>query len=985
MTSFEKSFLSGHEIREKFLNYFKRHGHAIVGSSRLIPEDDDTLLFANAGMNQFKNLFLGLEKRNYARATTSQKCVRAGGKHNDLENVGFTARHHTFFEMLGNFSFGDYFKKEAIHFAWELLTQEMGIPKERLSVTVFKNDDEAADIWHNQEKVPRESISRFDEADNFWRMGDVGPCGPCTEIFFDHGPAAGCGKPDCKVGCSCDRFVEIWNLVFMQFSEDGKGPMKPLPKPSVDTGGGLERWAAVLQHCPNNYDTDFFTNIIQTAEQISKIKYIRGSQFKTNVERENTAAMRVLADHARASAFLIADGVIPSNEGRGYVLRRIMRRAIRYGRTLSKTDSLLKPMVGAVIQTMGSHYQELVTQKDLLLQTIEREETRFLQTLDQGTEILQNELEKLSSRGIKKVDGDLVFKLYDTFGFPVDLTRLMATEKGFLVDEKEFESRMEAARKQSQASWKGKAITSNEAHMIELAQGAAPTVFTGYGVDTPSGQKYLRGNGTQDSCKVLKLSNGDSIAKSLKAGDRGIVILERTPFYAESGGQVGDEGYLEILGKTKIKVENCIKKNDVHLHLVYVEAGELHSNDLVTAQVTEPQRQDTAANHSATHLLHSALRQVLGTHVTQAGSHVNFERLRFDFTHEGPLTSDEVEKIENLVNNEILKKNSVSCKDMALKDALQSGAMSLFGEKYGDFVRVVKMGDFSTELCGGTHVGNTRDISVFKIVSEGGLSSGVRRIEALTGSLGQEYLKKNLDENQSLRAAVVPPMNSISAGGDLQKMLTATREHLEVRRLLNMSNSWTHILERDLKDGGSYQSTARAIESLKNGLAEKRRQINSSARESSQPKSWSRVTDFVQWLLEELKWTEKEIKKSQSANIDITELMKNRKTFPGGEVVTVSIELEDRDVLSQLADKLKDQVKSGVVVLLGRGEKTHPLFVSVSKDLNGKFSAGKILQEMAAVMGGKGGGRPDFAQGAVGDTSQWAQATQKLYGILGAS
>lgn len=528
--------LTSSQIRSTYLNYFKRHGHAIVPSSRLVPEGDDTLLFTNAGMNQFKNLFLGLEKRDYARATTSQKCVRAGGKHNDLENVGFTARHHTFFEMLGNFSFGDYFKKDAIHFAWELLTKELQIPKEKLSVTVYTTDDEAADIWHNQEGVPRDRISRFEE-DNFWRMGDVGPCGPCSEIFYDHGPEAGCGKPTCKVGCSCDRYVEIWNLVFMQFEEDGKGGRKALPKPSVDTGGGLERWAAVLQGKPNNYDTDLFSYLIDRGSNLAKVDPRRDTKV--------LSSLRVMADHARATAFLMADGVLPSNEGRGYVLRRIMRRAIRHGRNLAKDTSILPQMVQSVIEEMSEAYPELEQQRQVILPMVKREEDRFLLTLDQGTDILTHAFEAHRKSGKKVLDGALVFRLYDTFGFPMDLTRVMAVEGGFQIDENDFTDRMQKARALSQSSWKGQAISGDEAHLVSFVQGLPATEFTGY-------------ESTQVVGVVQKISNGHQEVKQLSAGEKGFVVLDQTSFYAESGGQVGDRGLMSTSNAT-LQVLDCQK------------------------------------------------------------------------------------------------------------------------------------------------------------------------------------------------------------------------------------------------------------------------------------------------------------------------------------------------------------------------------------------------------------------------------------------
>ncbi|MCM2281343.1 MAG: alanine--tRNA ligase, partial [Bdellovibrionaceae bacterium] len=587
--------MKSREIRRTFLDYFVQNGHSEQPSSSLIPENDATLLFANAGMNQFKNLFLGLEQRPFKRATTSQKCVRAGGKHNDLENVGHTARHHTFFEMLGNFSFGDYFKKDAIHMAWELLTKELGIPKERLYVSVFLEDDEAADIWHKQEGVPKDRIYRFGEKDNFWRMGDTGPCGPCSEIFYDHGAEADpTGQATMENGG--DRYIEIWNNVFMQYNEDATG-RHPLPRPSVDTGGGLERWASVLQGKPNNYDTDLFQPIIQKAASVAGREYVsdpkRLAQHRDLAE--STSAMRVLADHSRATAFLIADGVLPSNEGRGYVLRRIMRRAIRYGRKLTDDPTLFSQTVAVVIAEMSDVYPELTRKKPVITQTVQDEITRFLSTLDQGTEILNDKLLKLAAKGLKTLDGETVFKLYDTFGFPVDLTRLMAVERGFALDEAGFEKSMEAAREKAKASWKGKALSTDAAHLVTLAQTArdkgGATRFTGYTT-------------THSSGRILLLSDGHALVDALQTGDSGIITFDATCFYAESGGQVGDHGVIQNVTGARAEVLDCSKTNDVHLHHVRVVSGTFKVGDSAEQQVLESQRRATAANHSATHLLH---------------------------------------------------------------------------------------------------------------------------------------------------------------------------------------------------------------------------------------------------------------------------------------------------------------------------------------------------------------------------------------------
>lgn len=893
--------MKSREIRQLFFDYFSKNGHQVVSSSSLVPENDPTLLFANAGMNQFKNLFLGLEKRAYSRAVTSQKCVRAGGKHNDLENVGFTARHHTFFEMLGNFSFGDYFKKDAIHFAWELLTKDLQIPKDRLYVTVFQTDDEAADIWHKQEGVPRERIYRFGEKDNFWRMGDVGPCGPCSEIFYDHGPEADLDPANPSVmGGEGDRYVEIWNNVFMQFNESAEG-RTTLPKPSVDTGAGLERWAAMLQGRPNNYDTDLFMPIISKAAQVAKKDYV--SDYKILAKhadiREQVAAMRVLADHSRATAFLIADGVLPSNEGRGYVLRRIMRRAIRYGRKLSGDSSLFVQTIQIVIDEMNDIYPELTRGREHILSTVRDEIQRFLTTLDQGTEILNDSLSKLGSRGAKILDGATVFKLYDTFGFPVDLTRLMAQEKGFGVDEKGFEKQMDDAREKAKAASGSKFKASTDAtHLVRIAQDVksktGPSIFLGY-------------HGCTGKGKALLISNGKAQVKVLKSGEEGLLILDRTPFYGEAGGQAGDRGHLKASAAPSststavaIEVFDTTKQDDIIFHHVRVVSGTLEDGMSLEAQVEESMRRATANNHSATHLLHAALRNVLGTHVTQAGSLVESERLRFDFTHTKSLSREEIRTIEDMVNAEISAGRDVQAAEMSHAEAMKKGAMALFGEKYGDQVRVISMGGagqsaFSTELCGGTHVSNTSQIRLFKILSEGGVSAGVRRIEATTGDRALHYLMTSSDENLH----------------------------------------------------------AREVAGLQGGTGT--------------------VAGYIDNLREKMKELERELKKLKGSSIDADSLVREAKTFSvkgvSARFVAASLEIDDREVLSQLADKLRDKLGTGVVCLVGRGPDgasggKHPIIVTVSKDLIAHVSAGKILGEVAKEMGGKGGGRPDFAQGA---------------------
>jgi alanyl-tRNA synthetase len=913
------------DVRNAFVNYFKKQGHTHVPSSSLIPENDPTLLFANAGMNQFKNTFLGIEQRDYKRAVTVQKCVRAGGKHNDLENVGFTARHHTFFEMLGNFSFGDYFKKDAIKFAWEFLTKDLGIPKEKLYVTVFETDDEAAEIWHKQEGVPKERIFRFGEKDNFWRMGDTGPCGPCSEIFYDHGPKAGTiTDPYEGIKAGEDRFVEIWNLVFMQYYESAPGKMEPLPKPSVDTGSGLERVVAAMQGKLNNYDTDLFTPMIEVAckkvgwnfQELLAIedaartdrsaKEIKGHSVAK--AKEDLAALRVLADHCRSAGFLIADGALPSNEGRGYVLRRIMRRAIRYGRKLSETKSVFPDMVSAMIDNMSGFYPELKQRRDLILSTVKDEESRFLQTLDQGTQILNEELRKVKAKGLKQLPGEIVFKLYDTYGFPADLTRLMTEEQGLEADEAGFEKEMEAARTKAKASWKGKSVQADEAHLIQLSQKAfeqnKATKFTGYDL-------------MSDSSKILMLSNGKVAVNELKAGENGFIILDKTPFYAEGGGQVGDLGFLVVDGG-EAQVTNTTKNQEVFVHHIEVTKGSVKVGHSAQSHVYEAERRNTQANHSATHLMHAALRKVLGSHVGQAGSIVDPLRLRFDFTHNKPMTSEEIQKVETLVNEQISKAQPVEAKIMKHKDAIASGAIAMFGEKYGDEVRVLRMGDFSTELCGGTHVSNTSQIRLFKIVSESGVSAGVRRIEAITGDAALKYAFQNINEN------------------------------LKAREAAGLPNTWMQFIETENSNG---------------------------------------VAQYIDSKKEEIKKLEKEIKQLQGSKIDVDSLLNGAskfKTKSGGDarMVFADLDVEDRDVLAQITDQLKNKIQTGVVIVVGKGQGSHPIIVSVTKDLTSHYKAGDLLKEVAAAMGGKGGGRPDFAQGAAPNRAELPAAANKVRSLL---
>jgi len=687
------------ELRESFLKYFEAHGHTIVPSSSLVPGNDQTLLFTNSGMVQFKDVFLGSDKRSYTRATTSQRCVRAGGKHNDLENVGYTARHHTFFEMLGNFSFGEYFKKEAIHFAWDFLTKVIGLPAAKLWVTVYAEDDEAADIWLKDIGVDPEKFTRIGTSDNFWSMGDTGPCGPCSEIFYDHGPEVAGGPPGSPEQDG-DRYIEIWNLVFMQYNRDAAGNMEPLPRPSVDTGMGLERLAAILQHVHNNYDIDLFRALISAAAKLTD-----------TADLENKS-LRVIADHIRSCAFLVVDGVLPSNEGRGYVLRRIIRRAARHGHQLGCRKPFFYRLVEALDGEMGDAYPELRKHRGHVERVLQKEEQRFAETLEQGMRILEEAIAHLDGATI---DGATAFKLYDTYGFPVDLTADVARERGLTVDFAGFEVAMEAQRTRARASSQFSAVNAN----FKL-DGYPASEFLGY--EKP-----------QAEAAVVAILQSNVAVDQLDNGDQAIVILERTPFYGESGGQVGDIGRITIDEDTLFEVTDTQKQNDVFLHVGKLVSGELSVGDRVQASIDEDYRRAVMLNHSATHLMHAVLRHVLGEHVQQKGSLVDADKLRFDFSHYQPLDAAEITRIETLVNEQIRGNLATRAQLMDMESARSSGAMALFGEKYGDVVRVLRIGSDSIELCGGTHVARAGDIGLFKIVSESGIASGVRRIEAVTG------------------------------------------------------------------------------------------------------------------------------------------------------------------------------------------------------------------------------------------------------------
>lgn len=860
-------YMTSAEIRQAFLEYFKEQGHTIVSSSSLIPGNDPTLLFTNAGMVQFKDVFLGTEKRDYLRATTSQRCVRAGGKHNDLENVGYTARHHTFFEMLGNFSFGDYFKQDAIRFAWTFLTEVLQLPAERLWVTVHHSDDEAEKIWKEGVGVDPQRFSKLDE-DNFWSMGDTGPCGPCTEIFFDHGPDVAGGPPG-SPDEDGDRYIEIWNIVFMQYNRSADGSMTPLPKPSVDTGMGLERVAAVMQNVHSNYEIDLFQRLLAAAATA------------VGCEEAGQQSLRVIADHIRSSCFLITDGVVPSNEGRGYVLRRIVRRAIRHGNKLGAKGVFFHQLVQAMADVMGEAYPELRSQQSQIEKILLKEEQQFARTLDNGMSILQQAIESLQG---DVLSGDTVFRLYDTYGFPVDLTADVAREHGLTLDLDGFEAAMEAQRERARSAGQFN-VDYNDQIQLEGA-----TCFNGYSV-------------LQDRSRVvLLLKDGESV-KQLAAGEKGVVILENTAFYAESGGQVGDAGVLRW-DRGQFQVVDCTKEGKHHLHHGEVTEGVLLLDDQVVTEVDAQRRQATALNHSATHLLHAALRNILGDHVQQKGSLVDAERLRFDFSHFEAVTPEQLEQIEQQVNDQIRANMAVETELMSLEAAKAKGAMALFGEKYDADVRVLSMGDYSLELCGGTHASRTGDIGVFRIVSEAGIAAGVRRIEAVTGRQALAYIAES-DALVSEIAALVK--------GSRVNLLDKVRQVAERNRQL----------EKELE-----RLTAKLATAQSGDLLSQVQQIN------------------------------------------------------GIAVLATEIEGADPKSLRDLMDQLKNKLGSGVVVLLARADDKVSVVAGVTNDLTTRVKAGDLVRELAVVLGGKGGGRPDMAQGGGTDATAIPAALQRVPELL---
>ena len=876
--------MNSREIRQKFLDYFKAQGHEIITSSSLVPKDDPTLLFTNAGMVQFKSLFLGEGKRDYNRAVTSQKCVRAGGKHNDLENVGYTTRHHTFFEMLGNFSFGDYFKEEAAAYAWELLTEGYKLPGEKLWASVYKDDDEAYRIWEEKIGIPGNRIVRLDEKDNFWAMGDTGPCGPCSEVYIDQGESMGCGKPDCGPGCECDRYFELWNLVFMQFDRDPKGNLTPLPKPSIDTGLGLERIAAIVQGVTSNYDTDIFKDLIGRMEDLSERRY--GEDEKQDI------SFRVISDHARAAAFLIGDGVMPSNEGRGYVLRRIIRRAIRFGQVLGMKDPFLHLIADKVIDIMGRDYGELVTSRSFIDGIIVNEEKRFADTLQYSLSILKEKVDELKEKKEDSIPGALAFKLYDTYGLSVDIVEDVAKEEGLKVDLAGYEQAMARQRSQSQESWKGSGEEEIPAAYRRLSAKGLTSQFLGYE------------NLSSKSRLMVILKRGKE-SSSAEAGDEVEVVLDRSPFYGEAGGQVGDKGLL-IRDGMRLQVTDTLKfGQNFIIHQGKVEEGAISLGDEVVARVDEEKRKGTALNHTATHLLHAALREVLGDHVKQAGSLVSPERFRFDFSHFTQVSQEKLKEMESLVNKHIRENLPVSIEEMSRDKAMKTGAIAIFEERYGEKVRLVRVGDgLSMELCGGTHTSRTGDIGLFKIVSESAVGANVRRIEALTGNAALEYIQ-NQDNDLKYIAFL------------LKTVPGQTREKVD----------------KLLKD---QKQREREIESLK--------------------------AKFLS---------------SQSGD-----LLAGVEEIAGIKVLAREVEAESPKDLREFADRIKEKLGSGIIVLGARKAGKAMLVCLVTKDLLDRYRAGNIISQLSEVVGGKGGGRADMAQGGGSRPGELGNALESVFEII---
>ena len=881
------------QIRETFLKYFEKNDHKIIESSNLVPNNDPTLMFANSGMVQFKNVFTGLEKRDYQRATTSQKCVRAGGKHNDLENVGYTPRHHTFFEMLGNFSFGDYFKEKAIHYAWDLITKDFGLDKNRLYVTVFHEDDEAFNYWKKIAGFNDDRIIRIATSDNFWSMGETGPCGPCSEIFYDHGDHLKGGLPGSKDEDG-DRFIEIWNLVFMQYEQISKEKRINLPKPSVDTGMGLERIAALLQGTHDNYETDHFKKLIQSTSDIVKKK----------PDQNNLSSFRVIADHLRASSFLIAEGVLPSNEGRGYVLRRIMRRGMRHSHLLGSKNPVFYNLFETLKNEMSGNYPELKRAESLIKETLKMEEEKFLILLDRGIKILNDEITKID----KVLPGDVAFKLYDTYGFPLDLTEDILRNKSLSIDTKKFQSLMQESRELAKKNWKGSGDAAVEDIWFGIKDKLGATEFLGYETNQAEGV-------------VLSLLKDNKEVKDLKSNDEGMIITNQTPFYGESGGQVGDTGEI-ISGDFKFEVTDVQKKlGDLFVHYGKVINGSIKINDSVEMKINEIRRNDTRAYHSATHLLHESLRRVLGTHVTQKGSLVEPSRLRFDFSHMKPISNDEINKIEQFVNSMVSKKTDVRTRLMTPDEAVENGALALFGEKYGEEVRVLSMGDdngkyFSTELCGGTHVKNTGEIGQFKITSQSSIAAGIRRIEALRDKQLEDYLNKK-------------------------------------EKLLHQSSEKNDELIKDL---------SKQIISLGG---------KPNVDQSDQKLLIKNLTKQLETL------TVKSILNDKKKNIIKDEDIK------GIKIRFQNVEGLPPKELRKLVDDGKKELNEGIIVVFASKDEKVGVAVGVTNQLTEKFDAVKFVKVSSEIIGGQGGGgRKDFAQAGGQNKNKINEAFNKIKSLI---
>jgi len=881
------------EIRTTFLKYFEKNDHTIVESSNLVPNNDPTLMFANSGMVQFKNVFTGLEKRDYLRATTSQKCVRAGGKHNDLENVGYTPRHHTFFEMLGNFSFGDYFKDRAIELAWNLVTKDFGIDKNRLYVTVFHEDDEAFSFWKKITGLSDDKIIRIPTSDNFWSMGETGPCGPCSEIFFDHGDKLKGGLPGTK-DQDGDRYIEIWNLVFMQFEQVSKDKRINLPKPSVDTGMGLERIAALLQGTHDNYKTDHFQKIINATVEALKKK----------PDKSNISSFRVIADHLRASSFLIAEGVLPSNEGRGYVLRRIMRRGMRHSHLLGSKEPIFYNIFKTLMDEMSGNYPEIKRAEALIKETLKMEEEKFLTLLDRGMKILDEEISNID----KILPGEVAFKLYDTYGFPLDLTQDILKSKSLQIDNKKFDEMMKQSRELAKKNWKGSGDSAIDDIWFAIKDKLGPTEFLGYETDQAEGI-------------ILSLLKNNKQVESLKKGDEGMIIVNQTPFYGESGGQVGDTGEI-ISNNFKFKVSDVQKKlGDLFVHYGKVTSGEININENIELKINVERRKKIRAYHSATHLLHESLRRVLGTHVIQKGSLVDADRLRFDFSHMKPITSEEIDKIESYVNTMVETKSDVKTRLMTPKEAVDNGALALFGEKYGEEVRVLSMGDeknkyFSTELCGGTHVRNTGDIGKFKIVSQSSIAAGVRRVEALRENQLEQYLK---DKEK---------FSDLSTQKNEKVIKELSEKIIKFGLKPNMQKKNPNEIIKDL---------TKQLDQLSVGL----------------------------------------ILQDKDKNVISNE------TIKGTKIRFQKIEGLPTKELRKLVDKGKKELGEGIVIIFATKEDKIGLAVGITDSLTKKYNAVDFAKIGSEIIGGKGGGgRPDFAQAGGAESNKIDEAIKKLKSLI---